>query len=66
MYDDLLVSLILDREEENQIVQQEIQVIQLQQYVVEDHIEHLRNYLYQLMERDEQRLFFPIKKNRIK
>jgi hypothetical protein len=40
MYDDLLVSLILNKEEENQIVQQEIQVIQQQQYVVKDHIKH--------------------------
>jgi len=62
MYDDLLVSLILNKEEENQIVQQEIQVIQQQQYVVEVHIEHLLNYLYQLMEIDEQELFFPIDK----
>jgi hypothetical protein len=41
IYDDLLVSLILNTEEENQIVQQEIQVIQQQLYVVEDHREHL-------------------------
>jgi len=62
MYDDLLVSLILDKEEENQIVQQEIQGIQQQQYVVEGHIKHLLNYLNQLMEINEQRLFFPIDK----
>jgi hypothetical protein len=62
MYDDLQESFVLNKEEENQIVQQEKQAIQRQQYVVEDHRVYLSNYLYQLMVKDEPQLFFPIKK----
>ena len=48
--------------EENRIVQRERQAIQQQQYAAEDHKECSLNHLYQLMEIDEQREFFPIKR----